>query len=118
MSGAGLDSNLWKFVKSDTVTVAADGSSVVNVYYDRTEFTLTFKDDRSTVYTLKEKWGADISEHWPIKGTNGTTYDNGERWKPSGSKTYTEVLVYLAIMPAESFTLSVSSVNYDTFIMH
>lgn len=118
MGGAGLDSNLWKFVKSDTVNVAADGSSVVNVYYDRTEFTLTFKDGSSTVYTLKEKWGADISEHWPIKGTNGTTYDNGERWNPSGSNTYKEVLVYLAIMPAESFTLSVSRANYDTFIMH
>ena len=118
MSGAGLDSNLWKFVRSETVTVAADGSSVVNVYYDRTEFTLTFKDGNKTVYTIKEKWGADISEHWPIKGTNGTTYNNGERWSPSGSKTYTKVLVYLSIMPAESFTLTVSRVNYDTFIMH
>ena len=118
MAGAGLDSNLWTFVKSDTVTVAADGSSVVNVYYDRTEFTLTFKDGRDTVYTLKEKWGADISEHWPIKGTNGTTYNSGERWRPSGSNTYTKVLVYLAIMPAESFTLTVNSANYDTYIMH
>lgn len=118
MSGAGLDSNLWKFVRSDTVTVAADGSSVVNVYYDRTEFTLTFKDGNRTVYTIKEKWGADISEHWPIKGTNGTTYDHGERWKPSGSKTYTQVLVYLSIMPAESFTLTTNRANYDTFVMH
>lgn len=118
MNGAGLDSNLWKFVRSDTVTVAADGSSTVNVYYDRTEFTLTFKDDRTTVYTIKDKWGADITEHWPIKGTNGTTYDNGERWSPSGSKTYTEVLVTLSIMPAESFTLNVNRANYDTFIMH
>ena len=118
MNGAGLDSNLWTFVRSDTVTVAADGSSVVNVYYDRTEFTLTFKDGNSTVYTIKEKWGADISEHWPIKGTNGTTYNKGERWKPSGSDTYTQVLVYLSIMPAESFTLTTSRVNYDTFIMH
>lgn len=118
MSGAGLDSNLWKFVKSDTVTVAADGSSVVNVYYDRTEFTLTFKDGKKIVYTITEKWGADISEHWPIHGTNGTTYNKGERWKPSGSKTYTQVLVYLSIMPAESFTLTTSRVNYDTFIMH
>ncbi|MDO4516187.1 MAG: InlB B-repeat-containing protein [Bacillota bacterium] len=118
MSGAGLDSNLWKFVKSDTVTVAADGSSVVNVYYDRTTFTLTFKDGDTTVYTLTEKWGADISKHWPIKGTNGTTYNNGERWSPSGSKTYTQVLVHLNIMPAESFTLTVSRKNFDTFIMH
>lgn len=118
MQGAGLDNKLWKFVKSDTITVAADGSSVVNVYYDRTEFTLTFRDGNTTVKTLTEKWGADISEHWPVVGTNGTTYNNGERWSPSGSSTYREVLVYLSIMPAESFTLTVSRVNYDTYYMH
>ena len=118
MQGAGLDSKLWKFVKSDTITVAADGSSVVNVYYDRIEFTLTFRDGNATVKTLTEKWGADISEHWPVVGTNGTTYNNGERWTPSGSSTYREVLVYLSIMPAESFTLTVSRVNYDTYYMH
>ena len=118
MQGAGLDSTLWKFVKSDTITVAADGSSVINVYYDRTEFTLTFRDGNQTVKTLTEKWGADIAEHWPVVGTNGTTYNNGERWRPSGSSTYREVLVYLRIMPAESFTLTVSRVNYDTYYMH
>ena len=118
MLGVGLDSTLWKFVKSDTVTVAADGSTVVNVYYDRTEFTLTFRDGNQTVKTLTEKWGADISEHWPVVGTNGTTYNNGERWSPSGSSTYREVLVYLSIMPAESFTLTVSRVYYDTYYMH
>ncbi|MGN0745864.1 MAG: InlB B-repeat-containing protein [Aristaeellaceae bacterium] len=123
MSGAGLDSNLWEFVKSDTVTVAADGSSVVNVYYDRTTFTLTFKDDDvqgsdKTVYTLTEKWGADISEHWPIEGTNGKTYNSGERWNPSGSNTYSKVLVYIAIMPDESFTLKVDTNSFDPYTMH
>lgn len=118
MSGAGLDSNLWTFVRSDTVTVAADGSSVVNVYYDRTIFTLTFKDRDTEVYHLSEKWGANITQHWPIKGTNGTTYNSGERWRPSGSQTYEQVLVHLDIMPAESFILTVDRKNYDTFIMH
>ena len=118
MSGAGLDSNLWKFVRSDTVTVAADGSSVVNVYYDRTIFTLTFKDGNTAVYHLSEKWGANITQHWPIKGTNGTTYNRGERWSPSGSQTYKKVLVHLDIMPAESFILKVDREKFDTFIMH
>lgn len=118
MSGAGLDSNLWTFVRSDTVTVAADGSSVVNVYYNRTRFTLTFKDGNREVYYLSEKWGANITQHWPIKGTNGTTYNRGERWSPSGSQTYKKVLVHLDIMPAESFILTADRENYDTFIMH
>ena len=121
MSDAGLDSKLWTFVESDTVTVAPDGSTVVNVYYDRTTFTLTFRtgnNSSSKVYEINEKWGHDISDHWPIKGTNGTTYNNGERWDPSGSSTYSEVLVYLAIMPAESFTLTLNTSNKDTYIMH
>ena len=103
-----MDDALWTYVKSDTVTVEADGSTVLNVYYDRTTFTLTFKNGYgTTVYTINEKWGASIRHHWPIQGTNGTTYDDGERWKPSGSSTYDEVLVHLDIMPAESFTLTV-----------
>ena len=113
-----MASNLWELKTSDTVTVAADGSTVMNVYYDRKEFTLTFQANRQTVYTIKEKWGANISDHWPIKGTNGTTYDDGQRWDPSGSSEYSEVLVFLEIMPDHSFTLTVSEVNYDTFIMH
>ncbi len=117
-TGAGMDSKLWKLNHSETVTVAADGTSIVNVYYDRVEFTLTFKDGNTTVYNITEKWGADISAHWPIKGTNGTTYNNGERWRPSGSNTYNAVLVFLDIMPAESFTLSCDRKNYDTFVMH
>lgn len=117
-NGAGMDTNLWTLVSSDTVTVNPDGSTVVNVYYDRTEFTLTFKDNGRTVYTINEKWGADISEHWPIKGTNGTTYDDGQRWKPSESSIYTEVLVFLSIMPAESFTLTLNTTNKDDYIMH
>ncbi len=58
---------LWTFKGSDTVTVAADGSSVVNVYYDRTYFTLHFrkknsnKDDYGYIY---EKWGADIQDEF------------------------------------------------------
>ena len=110
---SGLSSNLWTLVKSDTVTVNADGSTVINVYYDRTEFTITFKDGNSTVYTIKEKWGADISAHWPIKG-----YENGQRWSPSGSSIYSQVLVYIAVMPAESFTLTVSTSNNDIITMH
>lgn len=119
-----MPSNLWELKTSDTVTVAADGSTVMNVYYDRTEKTLTFKNGNNTEYTLTKKWGADISEYWPIgkegvsETNSGRVYDDGERWDPSGSSEYSEVLVFLEIMPDHSFTLSVSDVNYDTFIMH
>ena len=119
-NGSGMDAALWKLntEKTETVTVNADGTTVVNVYYIREEFTLTFYDSSRTVYTIKERWGADITEHWPIKGTNGTTYDDGQRWDPSGSKIYTAVLVYIPVMPAETFTLSVDNGGANDYTMH
>ena len=97
-------SGLWKFVKSDNVTVAADGSSVVNVYYDRTEKTLTFKYNyRSGNYrsteTITAKWGADISEQYKkIAANAGSTF-----WaaKDSSDGPYTN---YFGIMPQASAT--------------
>ncbi len=114
------NSKLWDLneAKTGSVTVAADGSTVYNVYYDRTEFTLTFYDSNRQVYQIKERWGKNISSHWPINGTNGTVYGNGERWDPSGSSEFSEVLVFIELMPQESFSLSVSRVNYDEFRMH
>ena len=82
--GFGLDSNLWDYKESDTVKVAADGSTVVNVYYDRTEFTLTFVDGSNTVKTITEKWGADIHDEFPIKDGEKTIWWN----VPSGCKSF------------------------------
>lgn len=104
---------LWQYEKSETVTITADGKAVLNVYFTRKEFTLTFKDGRQTVYTITERWGKNISGHWPIVG-----YDSGERWEPSGSDTYDQVLVYIELMPSESFTLTVSRANYRPYVMH
>ena len=104
MSGAGLDSNLWKFVRSDTVTVAADGSSVVNVYYDRTEKTLTFnynyKSNRyQTTETITAKWGSDISKQYKKIAENAkSTFWSA---KTGGGGPYTN---YFGIMPQTSAT--------------
>lgn len=104
MGGAGLDQNLWTFVGSDTVTIAPDGSSVVNVYYDRTEKTLTFKYDyRSRDYrkmeTITAKWGSDISTAYKSIAVNaGSTF-----WTTSsgGEGPYTN---YFGVMPQKSAT--------------
>lgn len=112
------DRDLWRYEKSETITITADGKAVLNVYFTRTEFTLTFRDGRDTVYTITERWGKNISSHWPIHGTNGTVYDSGERWKPSGSSAYTQVLVFIEIMPVESFTLTADRTSADQYVMH
>ena len=104
MSGAGLDSNLWTFVQSDTVTVAADGSSVVNVYYDRTEKTLTFKYNyRSGNYrsteTITAKWGSNIAEQYKkIAAKAGSTFWSAQT---SGESPFTN---YFGVMPQTSAT--------------
>ena len=97
-------SGLWKFVRSDTVTVAADGSSVVNVYYERTEKTLTFKYNyRNNRYqateTITAKWGSDISGQYKKIAENAkSTFWSAET---SGGDPYTN---YFGVMPQTSAT--------------
>ena len=76
----GLNSALWKFVKSDTVTVNPDGSSVINVYYDRVEYSVRFYSNQNCTdrneYTdlrITAKWGASILDKWP-------TYNGSSSW--------------------------------------
>lgn len=97
-----MDSKLWKLVRSDTVTVAADGTSVMNVYYDRYEFTLHFrkKNSNSDNYgTIQAKWGANIREAFNTKRTQAGTSswsrnrNAGEPWTS-----------YLDTMPTEDRT--------------
>lgn len=117
----GYDADLWEFAESETVTVQRDGSTVLNVKFNRKKFKINFKTTTNAanpIYIIEEKWGADLSEHWPIKGTNGVTYDSGQRWNPNGSSTYSQVLVYIAIMPKETFNLILSTSSNDTYTMH
>ena len=105
---AEMDSNLWTLVRSDEVTVAADGSTVMNLYYDRTEFTLTFKSGNSIVKTIKEKWGKDIHSEFPIKDGNKTIW-----WKvPSGCQSFVSGnrLGSIDTMPHENITFT----KYDS----
>lgn len=106
---------LWTFAGSDVVTVAADGSTVVNVYYDRTEFTLNFTKNNSTVKTIKEKWGADIHSEFPIKDNNGTI-----QWTvPSTSQTMAadKEFASLDTMPAENITFKYYT-SADSVTLH
>ena len=117
MGGAGLDSTLWTFVRSETVTVAADGSSVVNVYYDRTEKTLTFKYDYSnrnyqSTETITAKWGANIAEQYKkIAANAGSTFWSAET---SGDGPYTN---YFSVMPQTSATYYNRGASGDTGTM-
>ena len=58
---------------AESKTVAGDGSTVLNVYFTRNEYTLTFKSStryNATTYgTITAKYQADIADQWPTAGT-------------------------------------------------
>ena len=88
------------------VTIRPEGNSVVNIYYDRTEYTLTFQTRRysysswNTVKTITAKYGATISDQFPISG-----YEN-YMWQSQGGSTFEEGLYIIIadVMPAENVT--------------
>ena len=108
------DSKLWVLntEKTETVTVDANGSTVLNVYFDRTTFTLTFNyrtqgdwDDyggtKKTEY-ISARWGANILDKYNQIKTNSS---NGVLWSESsysqGTMKYTS---HFEIMPSENAT--------------
>ena len=108
------DSKLWVLntEKTETVTVDANGSTVLNVYFDRTTFTLTFNyrtqgdwDDyggtKKTEY-ISARWGANILDKYNQIKTNS---NNGVLWSESsysqGTMKYTS---HFEIMPSENAT--------------
>lgn len=95
---------LWDYEKSDTVVIDAAGSTVLNVYFTRKQFTLTFKynyrkGNYQSTQTITDRWGADISTRYKaIAAKAGSTF-----WskKTNGDQPYTN---YIGIMPKASAT--------------
>lgn len=111
-SGTNLNmgTKLWELKRVEQTTVAADGSSVLNVYYDRKEFTLTFKYDYHSGFlgigegykktgTITAKWGADIGSRFLAMNAAA----KGSLWSTnySGAGPWTS---FLQIMPEENRT--------------
>lgn len=111
-SGTNLNmgTKLWELKRVEQTTVAADGSSVLNVYYDRKEFTLTFKYDYHSGFlgigegykktgTITAKWGADIGSRFLAMNAAA----KGSLWSTdySGDEPWTS---FLQIMPEENRT--------------
>lgn len=65
----------------------------------------------NNVTVVTAKYGADISDIWPITNPRtDTVYDQGERWKPEDKAvTYNQVLVFIPIMPPEDIKFTVDS---------
>ena len=65
------------------------------------------------------KYRQSLKDIWPVKDDNGVVYSDGQRWSPSGTSLYDQVLVYIDEMPGDSFTLTVDSgADRDLFTMN
>ena len=64
-----------------------------------------------TVKTIDALYGQSIGDNFPIVGTNGRTYDQGERWDPQSNTPYNEVLVYIDVMPDANVTFRLDVAN-------
>ena len=124
---AKMDSSLWTYEKSDTVTVDAAGNTVMNVYYTRTKFTLTFVLDKAEAEgnytkTLTEPWGKRIKSDFDqieeeeksnleqFNKTFGTNY-HLYAWKDSTTSYNTNNVM---IMPSVNKTLTAQAVRGST----
>ena len=95
-------SNLWEFEKSETVTVNADGSTVLNVYFKRKEFTLRFREKYSSnddYGTIKARWGKNIADDYKAIVKNAGGSDWSENRDASGPWTN-----YVGVMPTRNIT--------------
>lgn len=102
MSNIKPGSNLWEYEKSDTVTVNADGTTVLNVYFTRKVFKLQFRKSNSNnndFGTIEARWGKNIEAE----------YD--EIVKKAGSKFWSEnkyaegpYTNYIGVMPQRDIT--------------
>ncbi len=89
--------------KDPTTVIRAKGDTVINVYYNRNTYTLTFKDGNKTVKTITALYDQNIADNFPITG-----YTNS-RWEAQNSSTFKYVLVVINNMPAENVTFKKAS---------
>lgn len=75
----------------------SDGGSEIT--YTGTRYTRS-NNINQTVKTITALYGQSIGSNFPIEGTNGRIYDNGERWDPQSTpNNANDVIVYIDVMP-------------------
>ena len=106
------DRQHFKFSSSDSATIRADGSSVLNVYFSRNSYKLTFREytggffsgSYHTVATITAQYNASIFAEFGKHPFN-TTY-NGRAWECTDSSKYNYALQTLDRMPGFDATFN------------
>ena len=96
------DNPLWTLNQGKTgyVTVSADGTTTLNVYYDRTTFTVKFMSNGggTTYATVTKKWGANIRTEFIDASTDAGSY----MWSRNKDAFKSPWTSFLAVMPQEN----------------
>lgn len=106
--------------KIEQQTIQGDGSTIVNVYYTRKEYTVNFWDRNGqreyTQYRIKAKYGANIEDKWPggvwyVRQGGNTAQGRLEIMPFGGTQFYGQVegqgglaYYYVEVLPGESGT--------------
>jgi uncharacterized repeat protein (TIGR02543 family) len=102
MSNIKPDSKLWEYERSDTVTVNADGSTVLNVYFTRKVFKLQFRKRNSSnndFGTIEARWGKNIKVKYDeIVNKAGSSFWSENKYAEG---PYTN---YIGVMPQRDIT--------------
>lgn len=116
-------------------TIKGDGSTIVNVYYERKQYTLHFKEKQNSwndEATITKKWGADISkDEWPTYTINNWNQKENSNWQIVNGQGSNAYLAYTSTMPMmdgklwkteAQYVLSaqymVESLDGKTYILH
>ena len=103
------------------VEVNGDGTTVINVYYDRNVHTFSFKVSNREIHSFSALYGSDISQRWSFRGSNNVQYPQTTpltSWQPSGSSTYTLRIIKMMTMPDEDITFTHTTSSNSTRYYH
>lgn len=114
------DRQHFKFSRSDSATIRADGSSVLNVYFSRNSYKLTFKEkDRlfisgKVITTIEAKYDSDIAYVWE-SGKVKERLDAGYVFESSVTGDYYS---FLQKMPNQNITMTATQWSGSTYYVY
>lgn len=85
--------------------------------YSGTVYTRSNNQSWQTIKDIYAIYEHDVSDQFPIVGTNGVTYGSGQRWKPQNDAVWTEVMVLVASMPNRNVTFHLDTSSNPTKYM-
>ena len=115
------DRQHFEFRSSGTVTINADGSSVLNVYFSRNSYKLTFKEEDGryssgkVITTIEAKYDSDIAYVWESGIVKQQYLDKGYVFKSSVTQKYYS---FLQKMPNQDITMTATHWYGSTYYIY